>query len=182
MNSIDIDRFLDDLHTARAESEPRRAVKEVLTRACAEPDGLAEALPPERAEIVKLHASPELTVLKVVWAPGMDLKPHDHRMWACIGIYTGGEDNTFFRRDPEGLLESGGRELRPRDVVLLGDATIHSVRNPTTKFAGAIHVYGGDFFTTPRSEWDPETLDERPYDVDATVRYFEEQNARSSAS
>jgi predicted metal-dependent enzyme (double-stranded beta helix superfamily) len=29
--------------------------------------------------------------------PGMTLGPHDHCMWAAIGVYTGGEDNTFFR-------------------------------------------------------------------------------------
>jgi predicted metal-dependent enzyme (double-stranded beta helix superfamily) len=174
----DIDNLITDLVAARGESEPRRAVKEVLTRACARPDDMAAALPPERAEIARLHVSPELTVLKVVWAPGMTLMPHDHRMWASIGIYSGGEDNTFYRRDRNGLAESGGRELRVGDVCLLGDDTIHQVHNPTTKFAGAIHVYGGDFFETPRSEWDPETLEERPYDVTGVLRYFEEQNAR----
>jgi hypothetical protein len=44
--------------------------------------------------------------------------------------------------------------------------------------AAAIHVYGGDFFGTPRSEWDPITLTEQPYDVAATLRIFEESNAR----
>jgi hypothetical protein len=34
---------------------------------------------------------------------------------------------------------------------------------------GAIHVYGGD-------EWDPETLREHPYDVEKTLRLFEEAN------
>ena len=40
----------------------------------------------------------ELTVLHVVWAPRMTIYPHDHRMWAAIGIYAGQEDNSFFRR------------------------------------------------------------------------------------
>ena len=48
--------------------------------------------------ITLLHHSPELTVLNVVWAPQMELYPHDHRMWAAIGIYEGIEDNAFFRR------------------------------------------------------------------------------------
>ena len=42
-------------------------------------------------------------------------------------------------------------------------------------------MYGGDFFATPRSEWDPETLQERPYDVDRARRTFAEANARWEA-
>lgn len=174
---FDLDTFLADCVAARAEAQPRQAVKEVLERAVAAPAEVAAALPPERAELVRLHVSDELTVLKVVWAPGMVLRPHDHRMWASIGIYTGGEDNAFFRRAEGGLTGSGGRELRPSDVCLLGDDAIHGVTNPTTEFAGAIHIYGGDFFAVERSEWDPQTRVERPYDVEATLRQFEEANA-----
>ena len=42
---------------------------------------------------------------------------------------------------------------------------------------GAIHVYGGDFFAAARSEWDPETLLERPFAMDKNLRLFEEANA-----
>lgn len=174
---FDVDSFIADCLGAIAETEPRRAIKEVLARAVSEPEAVARALPPERAGIERLHVSPELTVIKVVWAPGMRLFPHDHRMWAAIGIYGGQEDNTFYRRAPEGVVASGGRELRRRDVALLGDDTIHAVANPVDRFTGAIHVYGGDFFTQPRSEFDPETLAERPYDVERAFAVFEAANA-----
>src|SRR5205823_6645704 len=163
---FDVDAFIADCVTASRETEPRHAVKEVLTEAMARPNDVAAALPPERAELVRLHVSPELTILKVVWSPGMTLGPHDHRMWASIGIYSGGEDNGFYRRAGSGLVASGGRELRPRDVCLLGDDVVHAVTNPTTQHAGAIHIYGGDFFATPRSEWVGEPPEEQPYDVD----------------
>jgi hypothetical protein len=39
-------------------------------------------------------------------------------------------------------------------------------------------VYGGDFFKTPRSEWDPESHSEGPYDVEKNMRLFEESNRR----
>lgn len=175
---IDLDDLVRDCRAALTEPEPRHAVREVVAGFCARPADVAAALPPVRAGIVGLHVSPELTVLSVVWAPGMTLRPHDHRMWACIGLYTGGEDNTFYRRDGAGLVESGGRDLRARDVIVLGDRTIHQVHNPTTEFAGAIHVYGGDFFSTPRSEWDPVKLTEQPYDVERVLRQFEDENAR----
>ena len=174
---FDLDSFLTDCLAARREAEPRRAVKEVLTRTVADGAEVAAALPPERAGITRLHVAPDLTVLKVVWAPGMALWPHDHRMWAAIGIYTGGEDNTFFRRSGASLVDSGGRTLQPGDVCLLGDDVVHAVSNPTQKFAGAIHVYGGDFFTQPRSEWRGIPYEEEPYDVERTLAHFEAANA-----
>ena len=58
---------------------------------------------------------------------------------------------------------------------------IHTVTNPLDRLTGAIHVYGGDFFATPRSEWDPETLVEAPFDVQTTMRLFEEANAAYEA-
>jgi predicted metal-dependent enzyme (double-stranded beta helix superfamily) len=174
---FDLDTFLTDLLAARAEAQPRLAIKEVLERTVSEPASVAAALPPDRAELVRLHVSPELTVLKVVWAPGMDIRPHDHNTWASIGIYTGGEDNTFYRRSSEeGLTRSGGIEMRPNDVCLMGDDTIHQVHNPTTEHTGAIHVYGGDFFSIERSEWSGPPYEEQPYDVERTMRSFEDAN------
>jgi len=34
----------------------------------------------------------DLTILNVVWTPGMVVYPHDHRTWAVIGLYGGRED------------------------------------------------------------------------------------------
>jgi len=180
---FDVDALIESCVEARAESDPLGAVKTVLERAVHDGGAVAGALPPERAGIERLHVSDDLTVIKVVWAPGMTLYPHDHRMWAAIGIYTGGEDNTFYRRAPaSGLVVSGAKALRPGAVCLLGTDAVHSVHNPTTEFAGAIHVYGGDFFTQPRSEWDPETLEERPYDIARAMQQFEDANARVARS
>ena len=39
-------------------------------------------------------------------------------------------------------------------------------------------MYGGDFFEAERREWDPQTLVEQDYDVERTVRLFEESNSR----
>jgi predicted metal-dependent enzyme (double-stranded beta helix superfamily) len=174
---FDIDEFVADCTEALAASEPRRAVKEVLERAVSRPDEIARALPAERAELVPLYASDELSVLKVVWAPGMRFRPHNHLMWAAIGLYGGQEDNAFYRRAGEGIVSSGGRELHTSDVALLGDDTIHAVTNPRRTFTGAIHVYGGDITASVgRSEWDDDTGAEVPYDFDRTRRYFASLN------
>jgi predicted metal-dependent enzyme (double-stranded beta helix superfamily) len=171
---FDVDEFVSDCLQAVAENQPRLAVKDVLERAVHPSQQVAEALPATRGELVPLHVSDELTVLKVVWAPGMRFRPHNHLMWAAIGLYGGQEDNTFYRRSGEGIVVSGGRELRTGDVALLGDDTIHAVENPRQTFTGAIHVYGGNITARPgRSEWDDDSGQEIDYDFEHVRRYFE---------
>jgi predicted metal-dependent enzyme (double-stranded beta helix superfamily) len=174
---FDLDKFVHECHAAVGEAQPTLAVQEVLTRAVSDPAGVAELLPPARAGIVPLHVSPSLTVLQVVWAPGMSFRPHNHLMWAAIGLYAGQEDNVLYRRAEGGLVVSGGRELRTGDCAVFGDDMIHSVTNPLRSFTGALHVYGGDLPSrTGRSEWEADTLQEVPYDFDRTVQYFEDAN------
>jgi len=135
---------------------------------------------PRRAEVQRLYNSEELTILNVVWGPLMTIMPHNHLMWAVIGIYTGREDNIFWRRmseDAGGKVEAAGaKSLGERDAEPLGRDVIHSVTNPLARLTGAIHVYGGDFFSVSRSEWDPETLLERNYDMEKNMRLFEAAN------
>ena len=170
---FDIDEFMSDCIRAAAESEPRLAIKEVLERAMRQPQQLAEALPATRSEVVPLYTSGQLSILKAVWAPGMRFPPHNHLMWAAIGLYGGQEDNTFYRRSGQGIVVSGGRELRTGDVVLLGDDTIHAVQNPRQAFTGAIHIYGGDITARPgRSEWEEDNGQEVDYDFERVRRYF----------
>lgn len=176
---FDRDRFIADCCTALTEQTPELAIKEIVERAVAQPEEIETTLGvPRLGEIGVLHHSPELTIFKVIWAPGMIIYPHDHRMWAVIGLYGGREDNTFYRRTPKGLEVAGGKQIEARDTVLLGKSVIHSVANPLQAFTGAIHIYGGDFFATPRSDWDPETMEERPYDVERVKQAFADANER----
>lgn len=175
---FDVEQFVSECRAALAEPEPRVAVEEVVERALRHPERVAAALPATRAELVPLHVSDELTVLKVVWAPGMRIRPHNHLMWATIGLYGGQEDNTFYRRSGPGVVRSGGRELRTGDVALLGASTIHAVTNPLRSYTGAIHVYGGNLpERSGRSEWDDDTGEEVPYDFERTRRYFADHDA-----
>ncbi len=183
--NLDRDRLVADLIASRTDPSPERATREVLARALASPDAVARALgEPQRGGVERLHVSDDLTILNVIWAPRMTLKPHEHRMWAVIGVYGGREDNIFWRRRAEaepGLEAAGAASIAAGDVHPLGRDVVHSVTNPTGRLTGAIHVYGGNFFTVERSEWDPETLLERPYDIAANVKLFEEANAALAA-
>ena len=174
---FDLDQLVADCRAARSEVQPRLAVRDVVKRAVSKPSSVADGLRPAQGGLALLYHDDELTILNVVWAPHMTIYPHDHRMWAAIGLYSGGEENTFYRRDGDGLDTSGGRSLRPKDVCLLGDDVVHSVHNPTAEHAGAIHVYGGDFFTMPRSEWTGSPLREGAFDVQRVLDLFEASNA-----
>ena len=179
---FDIDRFVADCRDAIAADRSHRSVREVVARAVSDPAAVLAAVgAPQRAGLFPIYRSPELTILNLVWGPHMVLLPHDHRMWAVIGIYTGREDNIFWRRietgDGHHIEAAGAKSLSARDCTVLGRDIIHSVTNPIPRLTGALHVYGGDFFGAERSEWDPETLDERRFDVQAAARRFEDSNA-----
>jgi predicted metal-dependent enzyme (double-stranded beta helix superfamily) len=182
---FDLDRFIEDCHAALAEDRGAgRAVQEVTARAVADPAALIATLgAPERAGSQTLHRAPDLTILNLAWGPGMTIYPHDHRMWAVIGIYAGREDNIFWRRLPDRTVEAAGaKSLGSGECTILGKDIVHSVTNPLRRLTCAIHVYGGDFFAAERSEWDPESLREQPYDVVKAMRLFEDSNRRLAAS
>ena len=178
---LDLERLIADCRAAHEQDRSHKAIREVLARALERPAEVLQAVgEPTRAGIRKLHHSPQLTILNVVWAPHMSIFPHNHRMWAVIGIYTGREDNIFWRRLPGGRVEAAGAQsMSQRDAVPLGPEIIHSVTNPIPRLTGALHVYGGDFFGAERSEWDPESLTEQRYDSAKTLRLFEEANRSS---
>jgi predicted metal-dependent enzyme (double-stranded beta helix superfamily) len=180
---FDLDQLVLDCRTALRQEASQSCVREIVARAVSDRGAALRALgEPERGGIQILYRACDLTILNVIWAPWMTLLPHNHRMWAVIGIYTGREDNIFWRRVPR----SGGSEveaaaakaLREKDSVTLGRDIIHSVTNPIPRLTGAIHVYGGDFFGVARSEWDAETLQEEPSDGAKMARRFETANAR----
>ncbi|TMC49959.1 MAG: hypothetical protein E6J14_07110 [Chloroflexi bacterium] len=175
---FEIEQFVADCHTALGETQPSLALKELLERTVERDRDIVAAVgEPAGADLTVLHAAADLTVLNAVWAPRMNLYPHNHNMLAVIGIYGGQEDNTFWRRQAPGLVVNGGTELHVRDAAILGPNVIHSVANPRRAYTAAIHVYAGDYLHAERSEWDPETLEERPFDFENARRVFADANA-----
>ena len=178
---FDTDQFIADCKAAYAEDSSHKAVREVVAKAVSDPGQVLQGLgEPEKAGVHKIYHAPDLTIINVVWGPHMTLMPHNHEMWAVISVYTGREDNIFWRRikdDPDGLIEAAGaKALSVKDSEPLGKNIIHSVTNPIPRLTGAIHIYGGDFYEAQRSEWDPETLHEGQYDIDKNLGLFEKSN------
>lgn len=178
---FDKQQFVDDIRSALGETDAPGAVVEIVERAVSDPAAIIAALgPPGRGRSEQLYADDDLTVSNIVWGTEMWVPPHDHQMWAVIGVYQGQEDNTFWREQPSGLERMGGVSMHVGDVRKLGANAIHSVTNPLVQLTGAIHVYGGDFFGAipRRHSWDPETLERGPYDYQYINSLRDEANER----
>ena len=100
-----------------------------------------------------------------------------------IGVYSGAEDNVFWRRLPtdrggmRSIEAAGAQSMRAGDVAVLEADIVHSVINPISRFTCSLQIYGGNFYAIERSEWDPDSLREQPYDLNAARRKFEDANA-----
>ena len=176
---MDIERFVADCVAANEETDSQAAVNEVLAKAVSSPTRVLAALgDPSSAGLNLLLSSPSLTIFAAEWTPRMNLMPHNHLMWANIGIYTGREDNIFWKRTSDGIEASGADALFVKDTAMLPEDALHSVTNPLLRFTGGIHIYGGDFFNTTRSQWNPETLDEEPSDGAKIRDMFRRENER----
>ena len=179
---FDLEQFTANCRAALREKAAPAAVRDVVAHAVSDPGAVLKTLgEPQCGELVKLYQSPELTILNVMWAPYMTVLPHNHEMWAVIGIYTGREDNIFWRRLPDGsgrVEAAGAKAISAKDALSLGHDIIHSVTNPIPRLTGALHVYGGDFFAPGRKEWDAETLREQDCDGEKMRRRFAEANSR----
>ena len=162
-----------------AHKDGQAGVEEALRRLSADRTGLIDALgEPTKGGIRSLYNDAEITILNIVWSPLMVLRPHDHNMWASIGVYGGREDNVYWQRNGDTIEPTGARSLGRGEVGSLGVDGIHSVINPVQSLTAAIHVYGGDFFAPGRSQWVGEDLEEEPFSQTGLVKHFMESNAR----
>ena len=174
---FDIDTFIADCREAVYKDPTHKSAAEIVRRALSDPSEVMTAFgEPTEPGITPLYQSSDQTIINLAWKPSTTIPPHNHEMWAVIGIYGGREDNIFWRRvkdHPDGLIEAAGaKALSTGDVCPMGPDIIHSVTNPIPRLTAALHVYGGDFFEAERSEWEPEDLHEHQLDIDAVRARF----------
>jgi len=184
VDSFAVDDFVSDCLTAvrREGGRAPAAVEEVIAGAVSSPTRVADAVgsPSAIAPFTVWHRSDELTVLHVVWPPGVELLAHDHEMWAAIGLYGGREDNRFFLTDAQGALEArGGTTMGTGDTIALGSEVIHAVSNPSRAWTAAIHVYGGDYFAADRRMWPSPDGPPVEFEVERVIATLEEAAARA---
>ena len=161
------EEFVDRCLRAAGEGRAMAAVKEVVEHTIR--DKRVERELSHAPGVHLLHRSEVVTVLNLVVprrrgeTPSV---PHDHRMWAVVGLMHGKEDNHFFRRVGATIVASGERVLGDGEVLALGREAIHAVSNPSSdESMSALHVYGGDLLGVARSMWCEPDRTEQPYDL-----------------
>ena len=176
---FDPETFINGCRKAGERKDEQKIIRTLMQDAIEHPQSIVAHLGrPIEGGIETLYHGPDLTILNIIWAPQMSVPPHNHLMWAVIGIYQGAADNIYWRKVGDKLEASGAEALRAGDVRVLGKDIVHSVMKPTDTYTGALHVYGGDFFNIVRSDWEPQSLTKREFDIDRTRRNFEAANAR----
>src|SRR5262245_35662536 len=180
---FDIARFIAECEAAMASDGGRVAVREILAAAISDSAGIISTFgEPKRAGDRVLHRSPRLTILHIAWPPSFTQTPHNHLLWAEIGVYSGREDNIFWHRTPDAkwsIEAIGAVSLCAGSCLSLEHDVIHSVTNPLARATAGLHVYGGNLSPgAPRSAWDGETLAEKALDYVRDDRAVEAYNAR----
>mgnify|MGYP002858567762 CR=1 FL=1 len=109
-----------------AVKEGQAAVRELVQEAVSDPNGIIKELgEPKKAGIDLLHRSDDLTVINFIWSPYMTLIPHNHNMFAVIGLYNGREDNVFWKKTEDGLEAAGAGSLAAGTLSSLAAASLH---------------------------------------------------------
>ena len=85
--------------------------------------------------------------------------------------YTRASNSDHARQFCQGC--SSWSPLAKGDAHVMGREEIHTAYNPSKSLTGAIHIYEGDFLTTPKREWDPITHEERPRIMAETFAMFD---------
>ena len=87
---FDPQEFIDSCQAALKEHSPELAVKELVGQAMSRSSEVVSAFgAPTKGGVTTLHRSNELTVLHIIWPPGIVLYLHNHNLWAVIGLYSG---------------------------------------------------------------------------------------------
>jgi predicted metal-dependent enzyme (double-stranded beta helix superfamily) len=168
---FDPDVFVREVRMAANAAEPVAAVQEIVATAIIQGVSIDGALGTTvTGENDTLFVSESLTVQRIQWVPGLPSIPHEHRMWAIVGVYTGEELNRIYERSFDGLREARSELVSERSLLVLDSDAIHSVENPGRARTAALHVYGGDILKGERNGWGPDGREAPFADIDGARR------------
>jgi len=147
--------------------DPQASVESILLEAAKDP-AIVEAIS-TRTEFANLadlaiYRSDSLTLLAGALPAGFRTGPHNHNLWSVVSVCSGQEDNDFFERDGKGLKQRGQVSVVAPGVLANAADVIHAISNPLDVPLLVLHAYGGDLFGVARSNWDPKTQQEVPFD------------------
>jgi predicted metal-dependent enzyme (double-stranded beta helix superfamily) len=168
---FDPEEFVAHCREALTDPDPAGAIHDVVARAVSTPGPLPPPASSRGGGPVLLFQSPQLTVQCIVWPTGVITPPHEHLMWAVVGVLEGEEENELWRRTAGGLERAGRLSVRAGEAVVFDAEAIHAVANPCHFPTVGLHVYGGDILTTRRSEWDFDGRNEHDFDLANVARF-----------
>ncbi len=96
MPAFEIGRFVESCFAALDTDRPVDTIRDLLNLTVSKPSSLIEGLPDPLGQELVLFRDPRLTIIQVTIAPGRQYPPHNHRMEAAIGLYSGIERNLWY--------------------------------------------------------------------------------------
>lgn len=157
-----LDSFTVDARTATGMDRPLEAVIDLMARTLADPAAIPVPDLPENETM--LFEDETVSIWHERFLPAEVLPPHDHGMFAVLGVYRGAESNRLYRPGGGALRPAGELILRAGEFHVFGPGDVHAV----TALGGApslgLHVYLGPLTRVARSLYDWETGEARAMD------------------
>jgi len=172
MTPYTLKQFIDEsdaiVRDQSSESQKLAQVKPRLEQLIQSYDVPVQAFTPRQdrfaMNLLHMPLDKAYSIIGGVWKPGQTTPIHDHLTWALIGVYSGQEHETLYRRtydktDPRyAKLEKVSERVNTKGhVTVLSHNGIYKVDNNSPERTKSIHVYGRDIGNTERHSYDPLT-------------------------
>ena len=157
MTEFDLQNFIGRLRNSASSEDAPVRVEALMSEAFRNPEAVRAAMPRFESDEVILFEDESLSVYYCRFDPDQQVPPHDHRTTAVIGVYDGGEVNSFYRVDGGRLIEEATVTLAPGDVLRIDADAIHTVMTSGQEACHGLHVYLARLATTDRSLYDWES-------------------------
>ena len=157
MRAFDLQKFIGRLREAASSADAAARVEALMSEAFRDPAAVRAAIPAFDTDEEILFEDETLSVYYCRFDPDHQVPPHDHRTTAVIGVYEGGEVNSFYRVEDGRLVETSTVTLGAGDVLRIGPDDIHTVMTSASEACHGLHVYLAPLTTIDRSLYDWET-------------------------
>ena len=158
---------IEDCLAALKDRDPQASVQSVLLNAASNTavvEAISRRTKFQNLQDLAIYRSESLTLLAGTLPAGFSAGPHNHNLWSVVSVCAGQEDNEFFERTETGLKSIGHTSVIAPGVLPNAADVIHAIRNPLDVPLVVLHAYGGDLFAVERSNWNPQTHEEVPFD------------------
>lgn len=162
MQHFTLDSFLQQLKDAANTDNPEQQVYQVMQRVfTVHIDNVADIFRQLDDDVI-LYEDSVIAVLHYLMPTGVVVPPHDHQLYAIIGVYEGVEENHFYQVMNQQLIRQAIKPISRGEVMLIHPEGIHSVQTANNQRSAAIHVYLGELTKVKRSRFDWNTGEATP--------------------